>query len=218
MNPKKGTIIIKKFITIIILLAGAHAYSANLKVYRDTPLFCSKVEENKLPYGEYSLIRSYKNITQLVVSANSKIILYTDRDNQKDSEIFVTAFSRFEEVHLSVPSLQQHEFDLAVEKLIRKGDNSSSATIPFPGGDKFIEEIIKGVKPEKDYGEYFIYIKDDSKPVSLMSINLLWKKLTLRNILDENKIPSTFYSIYIDECYDKNIKKIIKEYAAVIKK
>lgn len=208
----------KKIITIIILLAGVSAYSADLKAYRDTPLFCSKVEENKLPYGEYSLIRSYKNITQLVVSANSKIILYTDRDNRKDSEIFVTAFSRFDEVHLKVPSLQQHEFDLAVEKLIRRGDNSSSATIPFPGGDRFIKEITEGIKPEKEDGEYFIYIKENGKPVSLMSINLLLKKLTLRNIMNEDKIPSAFYSIYIDECYDKNIKKILIEYAAFIKK
>ena len=207
-----------KIFTIILLFTAAVSNAADLRAYRDTPLFCSKVEENKLPYGEYALIRSYKNITQLLVSVNTKIILYTDRDNQKNSEIFVTAFSRIEEIHITVPVLQQHEFNLAVEKLIRKGDNGNSATIPFPGGEKFIEEIKKGVIPEKNEGEYFIYIKENSRPVSLMTINLFWKKLTLRNILDENKIPSTFYSIYIDECYDKNIKRIIREYTAVIKK
>ncbi len=201
-----------------MLFTSAGSNAADLRAYRDTPLFCSKVEENKLPYGEYSLIRSYKNITQLLVSMNKTIILYTDRDNQKNSEIFVTAFSRIEEVHLTVPALHQHEFNLAVEKLIRKGDNSSTATIPFPGGEKFIEEIKKGVIPEKDEGEYFIYLKENSRPVSLMTINLLWKKLTLRNMFNENKIPSALYSIYIDECYDKNIKRIIREYTAVIKK
>ena len=33
----------------------------------------------------------------------------------------------------------------------------------------------------------------------------------------KKKAPSTFYSIYIDECYDTNIKKIITEYSAAIK-
>jgi len=202
----------------IILFCAAYANAAELKAYRDTPLLNSKVQENQLPFGEYYLIRSYKNITQLLISKNTKIILYTDRDNQKDSEIFVSGYSRVAEVILDVPTMQQHEFDLAVEKLIKNGDNSSSATIPFPGGDKFIEEIKNGLKPEKNDGEYLIHLRENNIPVSIMVINIFWKKLSLRNILNENKAPSGFYSIYINECYDKNIKKIIREYGAVIKK
>jgi hypothetical protein len=211
-------IIQKKLLTVFILLTAVYAYTADLKAYRETPLLNAKVQENILPFGEYSLIRSYRNVTQLAVSVNTKIILYTDRDNQKDSEIFVTAYSRLEEVILNVPSMQQHEFNLTVEKLIRKGDNSSTSTIPFPGGDTFINEVNRGVKPDKNEGEYYIYLKENSTPVSLMTINLMWKKLTLRNILNENKNPSTFYNIYIDECSDKNIKKILREYSAAIKK
>ncbi|HNX23280.1 MAG TPA: hypothetical protein PKG60_04490 [Spirochaetota bacterium] len=208
----------KKVITIIILLAALCIKAADLRDYRDTPLLSSKVEENKLPFGEYSLIRSYRNVTQLLLSVNTKIILYTDRDNQKDSEIFVSAYSRVEEVHLNVPAMQQHEFNVKIEKLIRNGDTNNTSTIPFPGGDKFIENIKSAVKPEKSDGEYFIYLKEKNSPVSLMTINMFWKKLTLRNMLNEDRVPSTFYSIYIDECYDKNIKKIIREYFAVIKK
>jgi len=208
----------KKYTTLFIILYSINIYSADLKLYRETPLLNAKVQENRLPFGEYSLVRSYRNVTQLLISVNTKIILYTDRDNQRDSEIFVTAYSRIAEVIMNVPTLQQHEFNSAVEKLIRNGDNSSTLTIPFPGSEKFIEAIIKGTKPEKDDGEYFIYLTENKKAVSLMSINLMWKKLTLRNILNENKVPSTFYSIYIDECYDRNIKKIIREYAAVLKK
>lgn len=206
-----------KKILCIIILAAFCAEGADLKDYRETPLLCSKVEENQLPFGEYSLVRSYRNFTQLLVSVNTKIILYTDRDNQKDSEIFASAYSRLEEVHLNVPSISQHEFNIAVEKLIRTGDSSSTSTIPFPGGDRFIESIKNGAKPGQTEGEYFIYLKENGVPVSLMAINQFWKKLTLRNILNEQKIPSTFYSIYIDECYDKNIKKIIREYSAEIK-
>ncbi len=177
----------------------------------------AKVQENDLPFGEYSLIRSYRNITQLLISVNTRIILYTDRDNQRDSEIFVTAYSRLEEVILNVPTLHQHEFNLAVEKLIRKGDSSSTSNIPFPGAEKFIEEIKKGIKPVKEDGEFFIYLNENNRPVSLMTINLMWKKITIRNILNEQKVPSTFYSIYTDECYDKHIKKILREFTSEIK-
>lgn len=207
----------KIILSIMILICVSVTDSADLKSYRWTPLLNAKVQENHLPFGEYSIIRSYRNITQLLVSVNSRITLYTDRNNFRDSEIFVTAYSRVEEVTLNVPSLHQHEFDLEVEKLIRKGNSGSTLTIPFPGGEKFIEEIKNGTKPARDEGEYFIYMNKENKPVSLMTINLMWKKLTLRNILNENKIPSTFYSIYIDECYDKNIKKILREYSAEIK-
>ncbi|PKL16303.1 MAG: hypothetical protein CVV49_16940 [Spirochaetae bacterium HGW-Spirochaetae-5] len=209
----------KKIIILLIILSSSpDIRAAGLKSYRETPLLNAKVQENILPFGEYSLIRSYRNVTQILISVNTKIILYTDRENQKDSEIFVTAYSRLEEVILNVPTIQQHEFNLKVEKLIRKGDSSSTSTIPFPGAEKFIEEIKKGAKPVKDEGEFFIYLRDNNRPVSLMTINLIWKKLTIRNILNEHKVPSTFYSIYTDECYDKNIKKILRELSGEIKR
>jgi len=208
----------KRIIIIICMLSSVYINGADLKGYRDTPLLCSKVEENHLPYGEYSIVRSYRNVTQLLISANAKIILYTDRDNQKDSEIYVSAYSPIEEIHLEASPMQQHEFDLAVEKLIKKGDTGVSATYPFTGCDTIIDELQTGLKPEKVDDEYYIYLKRNSRPVSLMTINLLWKKLTLRNIPNEENTPSIFYSIYINESYDKNIKRIIREYFAVLKK
>ncbi len=208
----------KKYITLLLILFSVNIYTADLKSYRETPLLNSKVQENSLPFGEYSLVRSYRKVTQLLVSVNTKIILYTDRDNQRDSEIFVSAYSRIEEVILKVPTIQQHDFNLTVEKMIRKGNSGGTLTIMFPGGEKFIEAVNKGAKPDKADGEYFIYLKENGSAVSLMSINLIWKKLTIRNTINEDKIPSTFYSIYIDECYDRNIKKILREYAAAIKR
>ncbi len=208
----------KKILTVIIIfIAGSFSNAAKLESYRGSPLLCMKVEENILPFGEYYMIRSYRNITQLLISINTKIILYTDRDNQTDSEIFVSSYSRIEEVHLNERSIPQNEFNLAVEKFIRNGDNSNIATIPFPGVEKFIAKIKDGLKPIKEDGEYFIYLKENGSPESLMTINLLWKKLTLRNMLNENGIPSTFYSIYIDESNDRNIKKIIREYSSILK-
>ena len=180
----------KKLIIIaMIIIPLTYADSADLKSWRDTPLFCSKVEENHLPCGSYTLVRSYRNFTQLLVALDTKLVLYTDRDNRKDSDIFVSAYSCTDEIHLVVPSMQQHEFNIAIEKCIKQGDNGTGATNPFPGGDKFIEEIRKGIKPYKEDGECFIYIKENNTPVAIMTINQLWKKLTLRSRANEKKSP-----------------------------
>lgn len=202
----------------MFLIPAIQLYSGDLRSWRDTPLFCSKVEDNHLPPGNYTLVRSYRNFTQLVVAHDSKIILYTDRDNRKDSEIFVSAYSSTDGIHLEAPALHQHEFNLAVEKSIMQGDNSTGTTIPFPGGDIFFNEIKKGAAPEIHDNDYYIYLKENGSASALLTINQTWKKLTLRSLTNEERSPSTLYSIYIDECYDKNIKKIITGYMAIIKK
>jgi len=147
-----------------------------------------------------------------------KIYLFTDRDNMKDSEIFVSAYSRFGDIILNAKTLTQHEFNTIVERAIRYGDNSVSSTIPFYGCERFMEEINNGAKPKKDDGNYFIYIKDKDKSIALMTINGFWKKLSLRNLLSSEANPAGFYNVYIDQSYDKNIKKIIREYSGKIKK
>jgi len=204
--------------SIFLIVITLSLEAANLNSYRDTPLLNSRVQDNKLPWGEYVLVRAYRNTTQLLISNNTKIYLYTDRDNMKDSEIFVSAYSRLEDVILNRPALTQHEFNIMIEKIIRDGDKSVSSTIPFHGCERFIEEINNGLKPQIDDGEYFIYIKERNKSTALMTINLFWKKLTVRNLLSSEEIPAGFYSVYIDECYDKNIKRILREYSGKIKK
>ena len=204
----------------ILLIAAATLYleAANLNSYMDTPLLNPRVQDNDLPWGEYLLVRSYRNTTQLLISNNSKIYLFTDRDNMKDSEIFVSAYSRFEDIILNISALPQQEFNIKVERVIRYGDNSVSAAIPFHGCERFMEEINNGAALTKDDGEYFIYIKDGNKSTALLTINTFWKKLTLRNLMRSELVPAGFYSVYIDESYDKNIKKIIREYSGKIKK
>ena len=208
----------RKFAILLIAAATLSLEAANLNSYMDTPLLNPRVQENDLPWGEYVMVRSYRNTTQLLISDSAKIYLYTDRDNMKDSEIFVSAYSRFEDIILHSSTLTQHEFNIIVERVIRHGDNSVSATIPFYGCERFMEEINNGAKPTKDDGEYFIYIKDGNKSAALMTINTFWKRLALRNLLISEKVPAGFYNVYIDESYDKNIKKIIREYSGKIKK
>jgi hypothetical protein len=208
----------KKLLSIFIIITTLCLEAANLNSYRDTPLLNSRVQENDLPWGEYVIIRSYRNTTQLLISNDTKIYLFTDRDNMKDSEIFISAYSRFEDIILDRATLTQQEFNIIIERVIRYGYNSISTTIPFPGCERFMEEINNGAEPKKNDGDYLIYIKDENKSTALMTINTFWKKLTLRNLLKSEKFPTGFYSVYIDECYDKNIKKIIREYSGKIKK
>ena len=208
----------KRKLTYILLITTLCIEAFSLEFYNDTPLLNPRVQENKLPWGEYILVRSYKKTTQLLKSDNAKIYLFTDRDNMKDSEIFVSAYSRFGDIILEASALSQHEFNTTVEKAIRYGDRSVSSTIPFYGCERFMEEINKGIKPKKDDGNYFIYIKTGDKSTDLMTINAFWKKLSLRNLLSGEKFPAGFYNVYIDESYDKNIKKIIREYSGKIKK
>ncbi len=193
------------------------AAAASLEGYMGTPLFDYSVMGNRLPAGEFTAVRSYRGITQLLFSTHMKAVLYTDRDNTADSEITVSAYNLFENRKIEGEPMTQHEFNLAVERLIRKGD-AVSESIRFPGGDSFISEIIKGLKPENNDGEHYIYIKNSGRPDSLMTVNIFWKKLTLRNMKKSDGTPTSFYSIYIDQCYDKNIKRIIREYASIIKK
>ena len=208
----------RKLLSILIIITSLCLEAANLNSYRDTPLLNPKVQDNKLPWGEYVLLRSYRNTTQLLISDSAKIYLFTDRDNMKDSEIFVSSYSRFEDIILDKTTLTQHEFNIIIERVLRYGDNSVSSTIPFHGCERFMEELNNGANLRIDDGEYFIYIRDGDKSTSLMTINLSWKKLTLRNLLSSEKIPAGFYSVYIDECYDKNIKRILREYSGKIKK
>ena len=204
----------KRKLAYILLIAATLCLEAfSLDFYNDTPLLNPRVQENKLPWGEYILVRSYKNTTQLLKSDNAKIYLFTDRDNMKDSDIFVSAYSRFGDIILDAAALSQHEFNTTVERAIRYGDSSVSSTIPFHGCERFMEEINKGVKPIRIDGDYFIYIKTGDKSTALMTINTFWKKLSLRNLLSDEKFPAGFYNVYIEESYDKNIKKIIREYS-----
>ena len=208
----------KILIAIFLIITTLSLESTALRSFNDTPLLNPRVQDNKLPLGEYVIVRSYRKTTQLLVSKNFKIYLYTDRDNMKDSEIFVSAYSRFEDLILESPVMTQHEFNTTIERIIGYGDRSVSSTIPFYGCERFLEELNAGVKPEKRDGEYFIHIKDGNKSTSLMSINLFWKKLTLRNLISSEHIPAGFYSVYVYECYDKNIKRILREYSGKIKK
>ena len=208
----------KKLAYILLITTTLCLDAVSLELYNDTPLLNPRVQENRLPLGEYILVRSYRNTTQLLKSDNMKIYLYTDRDNMKDSEIFVAAYSRFGDIILNAATLTQHEFNTAVEKAIRFGDSSVSSTIPFHGCERFMEALNSGVKPVRNDGTDLIYIKDGNKSTALMTIDGFWKKLTLQNLLSSEKIPAGFYNVNIDESYDKNIKKIIREYSGKIKK
>lgn len=207
----------RKYVFAIIFFISIYIQAADLVGYRGTPLLNYRVQDNTLPDGEYILVRSYRSVTQILVSAENKLILYTDRNNERDSEIFVSSFSTMNDIILSEPSISQHEFNLKIAKIISDGDSGITSSIPFCGADKYMEELKKGLRPEKNEGEYYLFLKENGRVISLMTLNPLLKKLTMRNMKDRNMKPLNFYNIYIDECYDKNIRHIITGYSSLIK-
>jgi len=207
----------KGILLSIIILFSITIQATELEGYMGTPLFNYRVQDNKLPDGEFVVIRSYRSVTQLLIATETKLILYTDRNNVKDSDIFVSSFSRINDVILSEPSMSQHEFNIKITKIISTGDRGKTSAVQFYGADIYMDEIKKGLKPEKTDGEYYIFLKDNGKDKSLMTINPILKKLTIRNLTDRKGNHMNFYSIYIDECYDKSIRRIITGYSSVIK-
>lgn len=207
----------RNILFIILQFITLSVQAADLEGYLGTPLLNYRVQDNILPDGDYVLVRSYRSITQILISEGNKLILYTDRDNEKDSDIFVSSFNRLNGIILSKPAISQHEFNLRVAGIITGGDISGTASIPFYGAESYMEEVKKGLVPEKNDGEYFMFLKENGRVLSLMTLNPTTKKLTIRNMSDRNMKPVNFYNIYIDECYDKNIRRLITGYSSIIK-
>ncbi len=199
------------------MIITVHSAAVEINGYMGTPLLHYRVQDNILPDGEYVFVRSFRNVTQILIVSERKFVLYTDRENDRNSDIFVSAYSLIGRVILSEPSINQHEFDMKIDKILSKGDMSSSSSIPFHGADKYMDEVKRGIKPEMNDGEYFVFLKDNGKNISLMTLNPYWKKMTIRNMKYRNDQYTNIYNVYIDESYDRNIRRIIIKYSSIIK-
>jgi len=183
----------------------------------DTPLLYYTVQNNNLPYGNYVLIRSWRNITQLLISKDHNIlILYTDRENRKDSEIAAAGFSRVDSIILDIPSLRQSEFNHIIESFLIKGDSRLFSDRKFNGLDYFIANT----------GESFIsYHKENTvhklralnernEIVSSVNFDPFWKSLSIRD--KSMGADGNLHHILITNSYDKNIKKIMVKYSSLL--
>ncbi len=208
---------------MIVLFTAQSAYSASpLNMPNDMPLFHYRVQENILPRGEYVFIRSYRQITQILVSKDRNIlILYTDRNNMKNSDIFVSSFSRLDSKILREKTISQWEFNFMVETYLENGDSREYSTRKYIGLRHYIDEIKKlgidmnTIGGKLHLGREFNIEKKDQRGIttSKIFIDPFWKKLAFRNTTDNQGRFNKYYEVYINESYDRNIKRLIRNFS-----
>jgi len=205
--------------TIIISTLLLFINTAVLTGNSDTPLLRYRVQENKLPYGDYVLIRSYRNVTQLLISKDHNILLlYTDRDNRKENEIKATGFSRVDSVILNIPPLSQVEFNHIVETFLIEGDTREFSTRQNSALKYFIENINEaGMQYTKEDTEHRLRLVDENgETVSAMNFDPFWKSLSIRSAKNDKGETNLYHEVLIKETWDKNIKKIIRQYSSLL--
>lgn len=182
----------------------------------DTPLFRYRVQENRLPYGNYVLIRSFRNVTQLLISKDWNILLlYTDRDNRKDREVAGTGFSRVDSVILNIPPLSRSEFNHIIETFLIEGDSREFSTAQSRALKFFIENVNeKNINYSKEDTEHrFRLIDENGEVFSAMNFDPFWKSISIRSAKNYRGETNLFHEVLIKETWDKNIKKIIRQYS-----
>ncbi len=183
----------------------------------DTPLFNYKVQNNDLPYGEYVLIRAWRNVTQLLISKDhNTLLLYTDRGNIKEDKINGTGFSRVDSVILEIPPLRRGEFNHIIESFIVWGDSREFSTSTYRGLDYFINNTSEDfILYSKENTEHKLrLINNEKKITASVNFDPFWKSLSL--IEKSNEADGTLHHIVIKNSYNKNIKKIIKRYSSLL--
>ena len=183
----------------------------------DTPLLRYRVQENNLPYGNYVFIRSYRNVTQLLISKDHNILLlYTDRDNRKDREVPGTGFSRVDSVILNIPPLSQGEFNHIIETFLIEGDTREFSTRQSAALKYFIENVNEAnMQYTKEDTEHRLrLLNNENEVISAMNFDPFWKSLTIRSAKNDKGETNLYHEVLIKETWDKNIKKIIRQYSS----
>jgi hypothetical protein len=208
---KKTAIIL---LTSILMLNYTEAANSGIN---DTPLLDYTVQNNNLPYGDYVLIRSWRNVTQLLISKDYNILLlYTDRNNRKDSAVTANGFSRVNSVILDVPPLRQSEFNHIIETFLVQGDSREFSDRKFKGLDYFITNTgEKFIRYSRENTVHKIRtINDGNEIVSSVNFDSFWKSLSIRD--KSMGADGNLHHILITNSYDKNIKKILIKYASLL--
>ena len=183
----------------------------------DTMLFDYTVQNNKLPSGEYIMVRSFRRITQLLISTDvNKLYLYTDRDNTRPGHIVASGFSQLESVILQPPEMDQFLFDSMVGQAITHGDPREISTMRYPGLGRVLALLRSGeVKIVNDDSESLIRIKGISGlDPFVLKYDAPWNKLSLRYDTTGPEYMSLYWQIYINESSDRNIRPLLRKFSA----
>lgn len=184
---------------------------------RDFPLFDYRAEGNKLPWGDYVMIRSFRETTQIIICRNYyQYTVYTDRNNLKEADITASGFSDLGQVISSPPIPSQFEFDKMLRDYILNGVSSDEGVM-FYGVKYFMDKIGSPKTVIDRYSEEYIMRVDEGDTLTEITVDARWKKLVIKRIKGESE-ASMCPSVYIDQTLDKTLKRVITEFAYHIRK
>lgn len=183
--------------------------------YLDKPLFDFNAGKNRLPFGEYRLLRSQGRTTQVMISERwHTLILYTDRDNRVDSDIFSSSYSRFSLTPVEHRELGQVEFDRLVETILRSGDRRAGTTCPYPGLEELVGAAAGGAPVTKEGMRYIVESaeRDRSKRV-WMGIDVRELNCRIQFLYGiASPAGEILHPVSVIDSEDRRILRVLREY------
>ncbi len=181
--------------------------------YLGTPLFDYDVEKNRLPHGDYSIVRSYRKTTQLLVSRNYwMVVLYTDRENYRDSHITSVTWSRLSLAPPRRGTMEQAVFSSTVTALLEEGRETGDGN--FPGLEEFLKAGKEGGVLVKN-GSTYRCERADEEGAAVMEMDFLRGDLSIRKKIPGNGQRAgkvVRYPVYVRETRDREIRRLINRY------
>lgn len=176
------------------------------------PLFDEVLENNKLPQGNYMLLRSHEKVTQVLVVRGRSMVLYVDEDNTRDGVIAARAYSPGM-TGVSQKSMSQGAFTRVVEELIVHGQKDEGGGPGYKGILAYVRLAARN-RTHFSHKGYFYTVREmgGTKPrlVSVMKMDCIFHSLHIKNILGGNR--GIVFPIFIKDSRDSNIKALIKRY------
>jgi len=206
------------FISVLLLfLPLAEGKTLQKDCMRDFPLFDYRAEGNSMPWGDYIMIRSFRETTQILICRNYyHVTIYTDRNNLREGDITASKYTELGNIISSPAVPSQLEFNTMLKQYAMNG-LSSGDKIMFRGIKYYMDKIDSGdTVVDSSSDEYLLKIKE-GESVTEVRVDARWKKLVIRRI-EGNTEMSRCPSVYIDQTLDKTLRRIITEFAYKIRK
>ncbi len=199
-------------VVLILAAASARRYDCT----RDFPVFDYRAEGNTLPWGEYVMIRSFRETTQIIICRNHyQFTIYTDRNNLREGYITASSYSDLDQTITSPAVPSQWEFDSMLKGYVMNGTSGDMEM--FHGVSYCLDKIgFKGTSVSNSSGEYLMKV-DDAGTVTEVTVDPRWKKLIIKKVNGDSE-ASRCPSVYVDQTLDKNLSRIIINLAYHIKK
>lgn len=197
---------------LLFLLVKAPGDALQYDCARDFPLFDYRAEGNSLPWGDYAMIRSFRETTQIIICRNHyQVTIYTDRNNLREGDIAATSWSGLDMV-VSYPEIPtQLEFDRMLKDYALNG-LSSGDKVMFLGARYYLDKIGSGNTSIDRYAEEYVMRIDEEGSITEITVDARWKKLIVKKIRGGTE-ASRCPSVYIDQTLDKTLRRIITDFA-----